>query len=416
MPFPSPGLYPGPTVFPGTTANPAPSGAPPPPQGTWFGDSGDQYTRAIRSGAALWYTVDAYLDEIQITSNLRPSGGTITDTSKPGGRRLLNLELPPEPGLFDLLAPSGTELRVTAHLRYADRTVIDIPMGWYGIDSESLSEGGGGLSLTAPDRWAKISRARFITPRSVPKGRLVVDEITSMIRGALGGTTEVLNYSLSSAKCAAQTFDRDRDAAIIELATSAGLWVYFDRDGVATIVRQPTGGGTAKWRADASQTGVLLTLDRERSRVSTRNVVVLESSAPDTPAFPVQIVWDANPASPTYAGSNPKTSPGSAGPFGVVPYFHDTPLPLTVSQARETALTILARVIGLAAQVSLSQGHNPAIDAFDTLEVLPPRERADMPRVLERHLVDTVTHPLTVESPQQIEGRSTRTDPYVSEG
>jgi hypothetical protein len=387
-----------------------------PGPGTWYGDSGDLYTRAIRSGAALWYTVDAYHSAVQIASNLRPSGGTITDTSKPGVRRLLNLELPPEPGLFDLLAPTGTELRVTAHMRYTDRTGVDLPMGWFGIDSESLSEGGGGLSMTAPDRWAKIMRARFIAPKNIYKGRLVVDEITAMIRGALGGTTEVIDLASVGTKCAAQTFDRDRDAAIIELATSAGLWVYFDRDGVATIARQPTGGGPAEWRADASQTGVLLSLDRERSRTNTRNVVVVESSAPDTPAFPTQIVWDANPESPTYAGTNPKTAPASAGPFGVVPFFYDTPLPLSASEARQTALTILARVIGLAAQVSLSQGHNPAIDAFDVLEVLPPRERADMPRVLEQHIVDTVIHPLTVETPQTIEGRSTRTDPYVSEG
>lgn len=417
MPYPSPSLYPSSTLYPGTGANPGGGPPPPPPPLPRLdGDTGDLYTRAIRSGAVVWYTVDAYRGNIQVATDLRPSGGSILDTTKPGVRRLLDLQLAPEPGLFQELEPTGTELLVTGHIRYTDRTVVDIPMGWFDVDSQTLSEGGGGLSLTAPDRWEKVKRARFIRPYSVPKGRRVVDAITAMIRGALGGNTEVLELSGSQVKCAAQTFERDRDQAILDLAESAGLWVYFDRDGVATIVRQPTGSGLARWRADASATGVLVKLDRERSRTYTRNVVVVESSAADAPAFPTQTVWDANPSSPTYAGSNPFTSPATAGPFGIVPHFHDTPLPLTATEARQTALTILARTVGLASQVSLEQGHNPAIDAFDTIEVLPPRERYDMARVIERHVVDSVRHPLTVDGTQHIDGRSTRSDPYVSEG
>ena len=100
----------------------------------------------------------------------------------------------------------------------------------------------------------------------------------------------------------------------------------------------------------------------------------------------------------------------------MVPYFYDTPLPLTAAEARQTALTILARTIGLASQVSLEQTHNPAVDAGDVLSVLPPRESSSMPRVLERHVADTVTHPLSVTGTQRIEGRSTREDAYASEG
>jgi hypothetical protein len=85
-------------------------------------------------------------------------------------RRVLNLELAPEPGLFDLLSPIGTTLTVTARVMYTNRTTVDIPMGVFDVDSESLSEGGGGLSLTAPDKWVRIQRARFIKPQASNPG------------------------------------------------------------------------------------------------------------------------------------------------------------------------------------------------------------------------------------------------------
>jgi hypothetical protein len=56
-----------------------------------------------------------------VRTDLRPTGGSITDTTKPGVRRVLNLELAPTPGLFDLLAPVGTLLTVFAHITYMDR-------------------------------------------------------------------------------------------------------------------------------------------------------------------------------------------------------------------------------------------------------------------------------------------------------
>jgi hypothetical protein len=56
-------------------------------------------------------------------ADLRPIGGSITDTTKPGVRRMLTLELAPEPGLYDLLSPIGTTLVVTARVRYTNQQV-----------------------------------------------------------------------------------------------------------------------------------------------------------------------------------------------------------------------------------------------------------------------------------------------------
>jgi hypothetical protein len=58
--------------------------------------------------------------------------------------------------------------------------------------------------------------------------------------------------------------------------------------------------------------------------------------------------------------------------------------------------------------VSLGQVPNPAVDAFDSIDVMPPPETFNTSRVLERHVIDTVTHPLTLGADQHIEGRSVR--------
>ena len=240
-------------------------------------------------------------------------------------RRTLNLQLAPWPGLFDKLAPFGTEIAVTAHVRYTNRTTVDIPMGVFDVDSQDFTEGGGGLSLTAPDKWVRVQRARFIGPKAATRGSLVTGQIAALIREALGASEPVVITATSKATMRTTVWgEPDRDKAILDLAKSIGAWVYFDRNGVATIADLPTAGKTANWLVDASATGVLTELDRQRDRSRTYNVVVVSSSASDGELFPTQYVWDDDPDSPTFAGTNPKTA-ANVGPFGIVPYLFETP-------------------------------------------------------------------------------------------
>jgi hypothetical protein len=212
----------------------------------------------------------------------------------------------------------------------------------------------------------------------------------------------------------AQVFDGSVADAVLDLSKGAGLWVYPDRDGVWTVDDAPTVGGDTDWLIDASATGVQTSLDREKSRERTYNVVTVTSSNADGESFTPWTVWDNDPSSPTYAGTDPVTFPGLVSPFGVVPYLYSTALPLSSWEAYNTAVSILHRVIGLASQVSMGSVPNPAIDAGDTVSVLPPKERYDIARVLEQHIADTVTNPLVLDSgsEQHIDGRSSRADDF----
>ncbi len=375
-------------------------------------DSPDVYRQAIRGGLPIIYSAIASRGGFTVADqyDLQIVGGSTTDTTKPGVRRSLSMDLAPTPGLFEELSPIGTTLAVTGAVKYGNGTTISIPMGVFDVDSEKLTTGGGGpISLTAPDKWVKIQRARFLWPTGPQVGIKVVDQIAYLIRDALGAGEFVNILATSQATVGSLTWEKDRDKAINDLAAGIGAWVYFDRTGTATIADIPTTGPTADWLVDASAAGVLTKLDRSRDRSKTYNVVVVSSSASGGEEFPTQYVWDTDPNSVTYAGTNPPLA-ANVGPFGIVPYFYDTPLPLDVDAARTAGLTILSRTMGLASQVSLGQVPNPAVDAFDVIDVLPPKERYDIDRVLERHIADTVTHPLTVTSEQSIEGRSTRTD------
>lgn len=368
------------------------------------------YRDAIRSGGySLVHSVSATLGGAPVAGaqDLRPTGGSITDTSRPGVRRVLNLELAPEPGLFDKLSPIGTTLTVTAKVTYLNRSTQDIPMGVFDVDSEKSSDGRGGISIVAPDKWVRIQRARFVLPDRSTPGVSVQTQISALLAYSGSNDPPMVDYTTRAATMGPLVWEKDRDKAIMELAESIGAWCYYDRNGVPTLADIPTAGASADWLIDSGSNGVLTSLDRERSRTDTCNVVVVESSAAEGSLFPTQYVWDDDPASPTYAGTNPATQPQTAGPFGLSTYYFDTPVLRTVAVARAAGKSILARVSGLASQVSLGSVPNPAMDALDVIDVLPLRERYDIPRRMERHVVDVVTHPLLFGE-QRIEGRSTR--------
>lgn len=371
------------------------------------------YDLAMRAGGvSIVHTMVATRggSTIATADDLAVTGGTITDTIKPGVAKSLNLEVKATPGLYDELAPAGVTLTATCQVTMTDKSVVTIPMGVFDVSDQSMTVLDGTLKLTAPDKWVRIQRAKFVKPEYAVPGVQVVTQLGALIQGALGISEPVnVDSTLYAAMCP-MLFEGDRDAVINQIAGWTSQWVRFDRNGTALISDTPGIGLGTDWLIDSSPTGVLTELDRQRSRSTTYNVVAVHSSNAGSELFAPAYAWDSDSTSVTYAGTDPINSPGLAGPFGVVTYSYDTPLEMTNSQAYATALNILAQVSGLASQVSLSATLNPAMDAGDVIEVLPPRERYDIPIASERHLVETVTHPLVVDGTtvQRIEGRSTR--------
>lgn len=375
------------------------------------------YVEAWRNGARLTYTTSAG----ESATRLPLIDGSVTvDGSTPGVRRTLSVQLASEPGLWDFLAPVGTELRAFTVLDYLNDATEVIPQGVFDIDVQRIGYAtNGDLKITAPDRWARIQRAQFYAPRSFSGGR-IRSLISTLLLEVLPTGTTVADYGTSTATVPTQTIDRDRAGFVQDLAKSASLDVFFGRDG-SPIIRDTPALNMANpvWQVDATEDGVLIDASRERNRQKTYNIVIVNGVQNDGAVpFAAQAVWDNYPASPTYAGPGagfgalsaiPAAS--SAGLFGQRPTFYTSPLVVTTAQAIKAGQTILGRVTGLAAQLSLTSIANPALDDGDTILVELPPERRDLPRPVEYHLIDSLTVPLMPsKTPMSIETRSTRAD------
>lgn len=369
----------------------------------------DRYGQAVRAGGTKQYpTVSAYLSGVALVASLPVDGGDVQDdVTAPGVRRTMRLNVAKQPGLADTLARPGVQLRASWTVDYGGGIVDSIPLGVFEPDVQTLGYApGGGLSVTAPDGYRRVQLAKFLIPRASTPGMTVAGQIIQLLREALPVGTQIVNLSTSQATVGALTWDRDRDKAIEDLAESIGAYVFMDRNGAATIADLPTSGVTPVWTVDASMTGVLLDADRSRSRTETRNVVVVTADKADGVApFEPVIVWDQDPSSPTYAGVDPLNQPGTAGPLGIAPDFYSSPLLLNAQMAEQAGRTRLAKTVGQVATLSVSSVPHRGLDGLDAIDVLLPRDRNDQPRVMERHLIDKVTHPLDL-SAQSIDTRS----------
>jgi hypothetical protein len=352
------------------------------------------FLAALRQAHTMCARVDVYQAGVLVYTGLPFTDGSVQVSAGTGVRRTLTLTVP-DSSLWDTLAPIGTELRAYRGITYVGVAPSEmVPLGVFGVDSQSLAlSPSGAITITAPDRWARVQRARFETPAASVKGAAIRDEITRLVTGAIP-TATVTNTASSGAAIGALVWDRDRDQAINDMCTSIGAEAYFDWTGAVVIRDAPLLSAPAiTWRVDASPTGVLIGGDKTRSRATTYNVVVVHPAAVDgTAAFAPQTIADTDATSPTYVG----------GTMGRVPYFYSSPLVTTTGQAIAAGTTLLNKVKGLAAQVNVEAVVNPALDRGDVFYVLMPGG------VVERHLAESFQVPLTPAGTQQITTRSSR--------
>lgn len=349
----------------------------------------EQFLSALRSSHTAIVRVDVWRDGALVESDIPVFGGAVAFDGTPGVRSTLTLTTCRDH--WDTLAVAGTELRAYRGVRFIDGSTELAPLGVHVVDTQRMGyDVAGNLTVTAPDRWANVQRARFLAPTTT-NGNAVTEAIRLTVAAVPVAAT---NTTTSTATTRARVWERDRDAAIIELVKSAGAEIFFDDAGLIVARNIPVLTAAPVWTVDAGESGVLLGADRERSRQRTYNTVVVTCESIDglVPWAP-QIAYDDDPGSPTYTG---------AGHTNVVPYFYSSPLLLTAASALLTAKSMLKTVTGMAAQLTLTSAVNPTLRPGDTINALLPA------RVVEHHLVDTATVPLDVDTPQRIGTRSTR--------
>lgn len=155
--------------------------------------------------------------------------------------------------------------------------------------------------------------------------------------------------------------------------------MYWDYTGKLRV-ESPPNPSDPVYQVASGRDGVLIEISRSLTRQGVYNAVVVNGETPsDLP--PVQaIVYDDNPASPTYWN----------GPFGHVPRFYYSSFITTDAAATSAGESLLQQAIGLPYNVDFQSIVNPALEPYDPIRITAP-DRTDI------HVIDSITIPLTAQ-------------------
>lgn len=342
-----------------------------------------------------------------ILTDLPIEDGQVTVDATSRVRRTLNLTCPPQQGLWDVLDAAGGEITVTQTVRFPNHTYQSVPLGVFPVDQDRIGYGPGDtIQLTCPDRWARIQRGGFTLNRASVPTNMGWQEIQRLVEGAWTGSVPFPGWGQldTTATTPVGTLfwsDGSRETAITQIADANSLEVFFDPAGLAVLRRIPTltSSSLPVWTVNEGDNGVLVGADRSRDRSALRNALVVSTSATDV-YFPPVLVQNSTTSDPLSVH----------GPLGTVPEDYSNSAIRNSDQATVAGRARLAVTLGEAKQLSMEITGNPALDARDVVSVVLPNTDANLPRPVELHILDTVTHPLTPQGTQTARTRSTRPD------
>lgn len=359
----------------------------------------DAFLAALRSPSMRVSTRVVAVDQDANETPLRAAAGNVTMDAGRAIIRTCTLELTATDTMtvdevFALVMDPGIEVRVERGL-VVNGTPERVPLGVFATDSATMSRRvSGAISWSGSDRSKKIARARFISPYQIAAGTNLATAITNLLTSRwqytpinLSNVTGTVNAAIVWE--AGPNSDPWKEAR----ALMADYGYDLNFDGAGTVRAQPVpdpatttpafdyGAGETNLVTDATLSG---TLER------TYNGVIASGEGTDV-ATPVRaVVWDDDPASPTYYLSG----------FGQVPYFYSSPQLTTAAQCATAANTILARVKGRAQGLSWSSVVNPALEPLD---VVTATLRGSTSRVV----IDQLTIPLKASEDARAVARET---------
>ena len=283
----------------------------------------------------------------------------------------------------DLLAPYGNELFVERGINYGNGTVEVVSLGYFRIDRTDQDDGPDGvIQLTASDRMAGIIDARLPLPIQFEAGTTVEEVFDELVHDVYPDATIEFDFTASGSTLdVSHVAEEDRYGFLRDLAKSRGKIMYWDYRGVLRV-ESPPDPSTPVYAIDAGRGGTLVRLSRSLSRQGVYNGVVARGDQPTDDVQPIAVVVDNNPASPTYWN----------GRFGKVPRYYYSSFITTAAQATSAATSILQRAVGLPYSIDLNAVPNPALEPYDPVRITMP-DRTDI------HVIDSLTIPLTSESP-----------------
>ena len=300
----------------------------------------------------------------------------------------------------DLLAPYGNEIYIERGLAYGNGQTVWVGLGYYRINTpqqELVPDGP--VTITGSDRMAGVIDAKFIRPQQFSQTMTRRQLSEFLVQDALGplAVVEWDDPAVADAPIGRPiVVEQDRYGVLKDLADSVGKSVFFDYRGICLFRTRPDITGAASFTVDAGRNGVMVSMSRNLTRDGVYNAVVCTGEGADTNTPAYAVVADFSDDSPTRYG----------GRFGKVPDFYSSPLIVTQAQAVTAGTERLKTQLGLPYKVTLGLVPNPALEPEDVIAVAYPNRARSQNLLTEKHVIDTIRHPLGVAAgAQSIETR-----------
>lgn len=283
-----------------------------------------------------------------------------------------------------LLAPYGNEIFIERGVQFGGGTTEWCSLGYFRIDTPQQRQAPDGpILISGSDRMAGIRDAKLTAPRQFTATQTFAQVVASLVLEVYPSASIEWDDTTSGQQIGRDILaEEDRYAVLRDLVTSVGKVCFWDYRGVL-VVRTPPDPLTPVWDITHGRDGVLVSMSRELSREGVYNGVVALGEGSDT-ADPVRgVAIDNDPRSPTWW----------YGRFGKVPRFYSSPFITDANQALSAATAILRQKLGLPYMVDFGTVANPALEPLDPVRI----SYSDRSPV-EKHVVDTLTVPLTADA------------------
>lgn len=290
----------------------------------------------------------------------------------------------------DVLAPYGNVIRAYRGVEMGDGSTDYMFPTFVGRIQNTELDDSGAVNVDASDLGAEVVAFDFENPENSAAGVPIPTEVRRLISDALPGIS-FGTFDAYSEVVQPLTWERDRAAALDELATTVGSFWYALASGEFVLRHYPWTVSSAPVVTLSDGDGGVVTgwrVRRSRGDVFNSQIVTGERLNGDAPVY--AIARDLTPGSPTLYG----------GPFGVRTKHTRLQTPASTGAVQTAARDALRRDIALQESWMWEQIPDGAMELGDVV-TLNAASRTDVIQV-----VDSFSLPLGLTGSMRVSGRS----------
>lgn len=319
---------------------------------------------AARYSRTLSSRVDIYSGQTKLYSNVPVTTGTLTADRGSNARLSASVTLAMQ--WNEGLDINVQKCRFKTYRGIESIGIVErMLLGEFRVDEMSRDETGL-IQLTGSGLESYVIDARFLRPRTPPKGQSTISFLTTLIKEALPSVAVRVTATRDQAITATAPWDSERWDAVTAMADSINAEVYCNPNGEFVIADAPDlVSQVPVYLINEGDGGVLVKRSLKETRDQVYNAVSASGSSTDPNVLPVWgWAYDADPQSPTYYYADPLQ-----GGFGQVPRFYESQFFNTDAQAQRTAQNLLAQSLAANKTLTFSAVPISFLEVGDTVTV-----------------------------------------------